>query len=406
MIYFIAAALVFSALLRSYVDYLNLRQAQAGRIPEEFAGLLDPEKFKKAQEYLVAQTKFALFSRAAWLVVGLVFLLGGGYSALDQWARGFELGAISTALIYFAALGALSEIFSLPFSWVNSFRLEARFGFNRTTVATFVADHIKGWILGCLLGGGILAGILWFFDRMGDKAWLFAWAFLALVQIVLSFVAPVLLMPLFNKFSPLAEGDLKKAIESYAASQGMRLKGIFTMDGSKRSAKANAFFTGFGSFRRIVLFDTLVEKHPIPELVAVLAHEVGHMKRGHIKKGMALSLVVSFVMFWALFLALKSEPLQLAFGFQALSLQAGFTAAILLYEPFGLFMGIITGAISRKHEFEADAFAAETADANALASALKRLSADNLSNLFPHPWKVKLEYSHPPVLERVRALMK
>jgi STE24 endopeptidase len=256
-----------------------------------------------------------------------------------------------------------------------------------------------------VIGGPVLAALLWFFLATGPLAWLWAWGFLALFQLVMGFLAPVVLMPLFNKFTPIEEGELKGAIQTYAASVSFQLQGIFTMDGSKRSSKANAFFTGLGKFRRIVLFDTLVKKHTVPELVAVLAHEVGHFKRGHIWKGMALSFVSSFVLFYFLGAVINSPAVPQAFGFSAPSVHGGLTAASWIYGPFSLLLGILTQYLSRKHEFEADAFAANTTgSAVELANALQRLSTDSLSNLNPHPWKVWLEYSHPPVVQRIERL--
>lgn len=401
----LAYALAAAAAVRTAADWLNLREARKAWLPPEFQGVLDEKRFRKSQEYLGAQTRFGMVARLCWLLATLIFLLGRGFPVLDHWARGFGYGPILTGLLYFLGLSALSEALSLPFTWYHGFRLEKSFGFHRSTYATFFADHIKAWLLGIVLGGFLLGAVFWFFSAAGGRAWLYAWGFLALMQILLSFLAPALLMPLFNRFDRLPEGELKAAIEKYAAQERVRLKGIFTMDGSKRSSKANAFFTGFGRFRRIVLFDTLVAKHPVSELVAVLAHEIGHMKLRHILKQILLSLASSFVMFWALSEILAAEGLQRAFGFASPSMHAGFTVAGLIYSPLSLMVGIFVHALTRRYEYQADAFAARTTGSpESLVAALKRLSADNLSNLAPHPWKIWLEYSHPPVRERLRAL--
>jgi STE24 endopeptidase len=312
---------------------------------------------------------------------------------------------LAAALLYFGALAVLSEIVNLPFSWYSTFVLEGRFGFNRSTPKTFLVDHLKGWVLGLLLGGPLLAAVLWFFLKTGDSAWIWVWAVITVFQLVMGFLAPALLMPLFNKFDPLPEGELKSAIEAYASSVRFKLQGIFTMDGSKRSTKANAFFTGLGRFRRIVLFDTLVSKHTVPELVAVLAHEVGHFKKGHIVKGLILSFVSSLVLLFLLSRLALSQEIVAAFGFGQYSIQAGLTAAAWFFGPISLVLGVGAQALSRKNEFEADAFAVETTGKGEdLAEALKRLSADQLANFHPHPWKVWLEYSHPPLSQRVRAI--
>jgi STE24 endopeptidase len=269
-----------------------------------------------------------------------------------------------------------------------------------------VGDLLKGWMLGLVLGGALLASLFWFLLSAGTHAWIWAWAFVCLFQVVVGFLAPIVIMPLFNKFEPLPAGELRSAIENYAGRVKFKLQGVFTMDGSKRSAKANAFFTGFGRFRRIVLFDTLVNKHPQNELIAVLAHEVGHFKRGHILKQIALSFLVFFGMFWLLSLVLGNrEEVAALMGFGAPSLEASLTVAVLLYAPLGLLVGLIFQVLSRKYEFEADAYARETTgEGAALVEALKRLSVDSLSNLNPHPWKVFLDYSHPPVTRRIAAL--
>lgn len=251
-----------------------------------------------------------------------------------------------------------------------------------------------------------MAALFWFLLSTGDQAWIWAWAFLCFFQVVVGFLAPIVIMPLFNKFEPLPAGDLRAAIEKYAAGVHFKLQGIFTMDGSKRSSKANAFFTGFGRFRRIVLFDTLVSRHPKEELVAVLAHEVGHFKRGHILKQIALSFLVFFGLFWLLSRVLQAQATMAnAMGFSEPSLHASLTVAFLLYAPLGLLVGLVFQILSRKYEFEADDFArTTTGEGKALVEALKRLSVESLSNLNPHPWKVFLDYSHPPVTQRIAAL--
>lgn len=401
----VALAFATVSFLKGAVNLANLRHARAGGIPEEFRGLVNEEKFRQTQAYLEAQTWYGLVHRVVSTGAALAFLLLGGFGWVDQLALRIHPSPVMTALFYFLILGALDQMLELPFSWYHTFVLEERFGFNRSTVKTFVGDLLKGWGLGIVLGGLLLGGLVWFFVNGGPNAWLWAWAGFTAFQLVLTFFAPVLLMPLFNKFEPLPDGELKGAIEAFAAKVNFRLQGIFTMDGSKRSSKANAFFTGFGRFRRIVLFDTLVKQHSTAELVAVLAHEVGHFKRKHIPKQIALSLASSFLFFWLFSVLLASDTLALDFGFALPSVHAAFTMAFWFYAPFSLLSGLAVHALSRKYEFEADAYARETtSDAESLVAALKRLSVENLSNLNPHPWKVTLDYSHPPVIQRVRAL--
>lgn len=391
--------------LRGAVNLANLRHARAGGIPPEFRGVVDEEKFRRAQDYLGAQTRYGLVHQAVSTAASVAFLLAGGFGLADDLAQRFTAHPMGVALLYFLFLAVLDQLLELPFSWHHTFVLEERFGFNRSTRKTFVADLLKGWLLGILLGGPLLAAIVWFFANGGPNAWLIAWGVFTAFQLLLTFLAPVLLMPLFNKFEPLPEGELKSAIEAFAKRVDFRLQGIFTMDGSKRSSKANAFFTGFGRFRRIVLFDTLVKQHSVPELVAVLAHEVGHFKCKHIPKQIALSLASSFLLFWLFSALLSSDTLALDFGFRLPSVHAAFTMAFWFYAPFSLLSSLAVHWLSRKYEFEADQYAKETTnDAESLVAALRRLSVDSLSNLNPHPWKVTLDYSHPPVVHRLRAL--
>lgn len=393
------------AALKSLVDVLNWRHARSRPVPKEFEPLMPPEKQTQALAYLKAQTGFRVLQRSFSAAVFLIFLWAGGFAALDSWAGSLAYGSVLTGLVFFAALAILAELLSIPFSYYSTFVLEERFGFNRSSLRTFVGDHLKGYLLGILIGGPLLAAVLWFFLEAGSSAWIWVWALLTAFQLVMGFLAPVILMPLFNKFSPLPDRELKGAIEAYAASVKFRLQGIFTMDGSRRSSKANAFFTGLGRFRRIVLFDTLVKKHTVPELVAVLAHEVGHFKKGHILKGLLISISSSFVLIFLLSRALLYPEISLALGFPAHSVHSGLTVASWFFGPLSLVLGVAAQAFSRKNEFEADAFAVETTGRGEdLIEALKRLSADQLANFNPHPWKVWLEYSHPPLLQRVEAI--
>lgn len=407
LLLFIAFIYVAVSFVRGAVNLANLRHAQAGGIPEEFRGMVDEAKFREAQAYLEAQTHYGLVHRVVSTSAAVGFLLLGGFAWVDKLAGAWASSSpVLTGLLYFFTLTVLDQVIELPFSWYHTFVLEERFGFNRASVKTFLGDLAKGWALGIVLGGLLGGALLWFFVYGGPNAWLWAWVVFTGFQLLLTFLAPVLLMPLFNKFEPLPAGELKDSIEAFAKKVGFQLQGIFTMDGSKRSAKANAFFTGFGRFRRIVLFDTLVKQHSVPELVAVLAHEVGHFQRKHIPKQIALSLVSSFLLFWLFSVLLASDTLALDFGFALPSAHAAVTMAFWFYSPFSFLSSLAVHGLSRKYEFEADAYASEkTGDPATLAAALKRLSVETLSNLNPHPWKVVLDYSHPPVIQRIRALM-
>lgn len=406
----VVALILLEYLLDAVTEKLNLGHIQEN-IPAEFEGYYDAEQYAKAQQYLRTTTRFGLLKSTVMLPVILAFILLGGFGWVDDLARGTGFGLIGTGLVFAGLLMLLQMAVGLPFSIYLTFVLEERFGFNRTTPKTFVLDLVKGMALTVILGGPLFAAITWFFAEAGVWAWLYAWAAVTVIQVVFMVIAPVVIMPLFNKFTPLPEGELRTAVEEYARQQRFALKGIFTMDGSKRSAKSNAYFTGIGRWRRVVFYDTLVEKHDVPELIGVLAHEVGHYKRKHIPQMLGLSMASSLLMFFILSLFLTQPGLYEAFqvvpeGFDAqMPVYAGIVLFGFLYTPISMLLGLIGNVLSRRWEYEADAFAVRTGkDADSFIRALKKLTVDNLGNLSPHPFKVFLEYSHPPVLDRIRAI--
>jgi len=294
---------------------------------------------------------------------------------------------------------------SLPFSIYHTFVIEEKFGFNKTSVKTFILDMVKGLGLGILLGGPLLAGLLAFFQYSGTYAWLYAWGATTAFTLVVQFIAPTWIMPLFNKFTPLEDGELRQTIMNYAKEVKFSLENLFVMDGSKRSSKSNAFFTGFGKHKRIALFDTLIEKHTVKELLLVLAHEIGHYKKKHIIKSMIISILHMGIMFYLISIFLNHKGLFDAFYMQEMSIYAGLIFFGMLYSPVEMILSVFMQIFSRKNEYEADKFAADTTmDSQSMIDALKKLSADNLSNLTPHPFYVFLNYSHPPVLQRINAL--
>jgi STE24 endopeptidase len=400
----ILAALLLDYLLNALADVLNLRALQP-QAPAGFDKVYDVERYRKSQEYTRARTQFGLIPATFNLLVLLVFWAQGGFLWFDSWVRGFECGPVVSGLIFIGILAVARTLLNLPFSWYSTFVIEERFGFNKTTPKTFIVDLLKGLFLTVLLGGALLAAILWFFETTGGAAWIWCWAITTLFTIVLQFVAPTWIMPLFNKFKPLEEGELREAVMAYSKKVAFPLEGLFVIDGSRRSTKANAFFTGFGKRKRVALYDTLIEKHSTEELVAIVAHEIGHYKRGHIIKGMVLGVLQTGVVFFLLSIFVKHEGLFEAFGLEQMSVYAGLVFFGLLYSPIDLVISFLMQAFSRKNEFEADAYAKETiGSGELLASALKGLSADSLSNLTPHPFYVFLHYSHPPLVQRVEAL--
>lgn len=404
----IFAIIILSALLLDFVlnlaaDLLNLRSLDK-ELPAEFEGVYDRETYARSQEYTRTRTRFGILTSAFNLAVLLVFWFAGGFNWLDEMVRGWELGLIWTGLAWIGLLILFKTVLSLPFSIWSTFVIEERFGFNKTTPKTFVLDMLKGLGLSLVLGGPLLAGILAFFTFAGEFGWLYAWGAVSVFTLFIQFVAPTWIMPLFNRFEPLEDDGLREKIREYADQVRFTLEGIYVMDGSKRSSKSNAFFTGFGKNKRIALFDTLIEKHDDEELVAVLAHEIGHYKKKHIIKNMAAGILQTGVMFFLLSVFLQSPGLYDAFYMDQSSVYAGLVFFGLLYAPADMLLSIVMQMISRKYEYEADAWASTTYRGEPMIRALKKLSKDNLSNLTPHPFYVFLNYSHPPVLRRIRAI--
>jgi len=399
----ILVALGVDFILNLIADLKNIQSLDT-ELPDEFEGVYDEETYRKSQEYTKVTTRFGILTSTFDLAVLLAFWFTGGFNWLDQIVRSWHLPVIATGLVYIGILTIAKMILSLPFSLYSTFVIEEQFGFNKTTPKTFVLDMVKGLGLGIILGGPLLAGILAFFTFFPVYAWLYAWAAVTAFTLVVQFVAPRWIMPLFNDFEPLEEGELRKKINEYANRVQFKMEGIYVMDGSKRSSKSNAFFTGFGKNKRIALFDTLIKNHSDDELVAVLAHEIGHYKKKHIIMNMVTSILQTGVMFLLLSIFLHSSGLYSAFYMQQASVYAGLIFFSLLYTPLDMILSIFMQIISRRHEYEADAFASTTYKKEPMIEALKKLSKDNLSNLTPHPFYVFLNYSHPTVLQRIKAI--
>lgn len=400
----ILIALVAEWGLGLVADLLNLRALRSD-LPGEFRDAYDADSYRRSQLYTRIRTRFEIIPTTVNLLALLAFWFLGGFAALDGWLRGLALGPTVTGLAFIGVLALAHGLLNLPFRLYSTFVIEERFGFNRTTWPTFCTDLVKGLLLAVVLGGPLLAAILVLFERAGDLAWLYCWVATSVFSAGVQFVAPTWIMPLFNKFTPLDAGELRDAILGYARSVQFPLQGIFVLDGSKRSSKANAFFTGFGSRKRIALFDTLIANHATSELVSVVAHEIGHYKKHHILKRLALAVAHTGVLFALLQIVLTRKELFGAFGIEEPSVHAGLVFFGLLYTPVELVLSVWLHASSRRDEYQADRFAAETIGRpEPLVTALKRLSLDSLSNLTPHPFYVALHYSHPPVMQRIEAL--
>ena len=401
--YFILITVVALYLIDLIANLLNLK-ALKPELPGEFADVYDAEKYKTSQNYTRDGTKFEFISDTFSLVVFLAFWLLGGFGWLDEIVRGWGFQSeIVRGIIFIVLLYVAQMILGMPFSLYDTFVIEERYGFNKTTMRTYISDLIKSLILSAVIGLPILALLLWIFEF--ENAWIYAWLFVTCFSLLMTYLAPTYIMPLFNKFQPLEEGELKSEIDKLSTACEFPLTEVSVMDGSKRSAKSNAFFTGFGKNKKIALFDTLIEKHTVTELVAVLAHEIGHFKKKHIIQQIVIGIIQIGVFSFLLGFVLKNEQLMAAFGVETPSVYCSFVFFALLFKPISFLVGIGMSILSRKNEYEADAYAAEvTKEPNALITALKKLSTDNLSNLTPHPLYVFLFHSHPTVMQRIAAL--
>lgn len=378
-------------------------------LPSEFADVWDQEKYAKSQAYERDGAKFGIISSIVSLAILLAFWFAGGFGWLDEWVRSFGFGEIATGLCYIGFLFLATTLLSLPFDIHHTFVHEEKYGFNKTTPATFVGDQVKGLLLAAILGVPLVALILWLFGEF-PHAWIYAWIAVTVLSLLLTFLAPSLILPLFNKFTPMEDGELKTAIEAMAQKCDFPLVGLFVIDGSKRSTKSNAYFTGFGKFKKIALYDTLIDSQTTEELVGVLAHEIGHFKKKHIIQRIVLSVIQTALIFFLLGLVTSPDSafartLFAAFNVSEVSIYVGLVIFFILFKPFSRLISIGLSMLSRKHEFEADHYAKTVQGTPAhLSMALKKLSRNNLSNLTPHPLEVFLHHSHPPVLQRLEAL--
>ncbi len=400
----VLAAVLADFAVRNAALVLNLRGFPAG-IPPEIGGFVDPETHRRTGEYLAVKMKYLLASSAFDTALLLCFWFAGGFGILDTLVRSLGAGSVVSGVLYIGALFAGQQIVSLPWGAYFTFVVENRFGFNKSTRATFAGDFLKGAAIYAVIGVPALAGVLAIFEYAGGWAWALCWAATSAFSLAFGFVYPVLILPLFNRLTPMPEGPLRKGILDYAARTGYAVRDVFVMDGSRRSGHTNAFVVGFGRFRKIALFDTMIAKHEIPELVGIVAHEVGHWKLGHAKRHMAVGFVRTGIMFLLLGLVLGSRELFSAFGIEALSAGAGLVLFGIVFSPVTTATGVLFNAMRRRREYEADRFAGlTTGDPEALAAGLVKMNVHNLSNFFPHRLAVLLYGTHPPTLDRVRAL--
>lgn len=385
------------------LEYLNLK-AMRPDVPDEVASFYDREKYRKSQEYHREVTRFSFITSTLSFVGSILMLVLGGFGWVDGLLRTVTENPILLALLFFGVLGLASDLLTLPFQWYSTFVIEEKYGFNKTTVGTFITDKLKGYVLGALIGGGLLAALIYLVETIGPDFWIWFAAIACLFMLFMNMFYTSLILPLFNKLTPLPDGELKTAIEEFSNKINFPITNIFVIDGSKRSSKANAFFSGIGKKKKIVLYDTLIRNHTTEELVAVLAHEVGHYKKKHIIWSFVLGVVQIVFMLFMLAQMVFNEELSLALGGAQQAIHLNLLAFTILFSPISAITGLFMNIYSRKNEFEADAFARDTYNGKALAEALKKLSVDNLSNLYPHPAYVFVHYSHPPLLKRLERI--
>jgi len=413
--YLILFILLIDFTLERFLEYLNTTQWSAN-LPEELTGIYDEAEYSRSQQYLKAKQKFSWLTSACSFLVMMLVLASGGFVWGDNFLRAYFVNPVLLALLFFGAIGLASSVLSIPFDLYNTFVIEENFGFNKTTLKVFIMDRLKGWLIGSLIGGGLLALIVWVYNSTGNEFWLIVWGLVTVFMIFMTMFYSNLIVPLFNRQTLLQPGELRDAIEAFSNKAGFHLKNIYVIDGSKRSSKANAYFTGLGMKKRIVLYDTLINDHTTNELVAILAHEIGHHKKKHTRQGILVSVLQTGLMLFILSLFIRRDsPLaaslcQSLAGFSDLKATPGFQLGVLafgmLYSPLSLILGLADNVLSRKNEYTADRFAGEKFDPRELQTALKKLSVNQLSNLRPHPLYVFFHYSHPPLLSRLKALEK
>ena len=385
------------------LEFINLKALRLD-IPDEIATFYDRDRYVRSLDYHKDLTRFSFISSAFSFLLSIGMLLGGGFGWLDDVLRQYIQHDILLALAFFGILVLASDLLTLPFQLYSTFVIEEKYGFNKTTPSTFFKDKVKGYLLAALIGAPLLALLIFLIQSIGPSFWIWFATIAALFIVFMNMFYTSLILPLFNRLTPLPDGELKSAIQAFARRVDFPLDNIFVIDGSKRSSKANAFFSGIGRKKKIVLYDTLIEKHSTDELVAVLAHEVGHFKKKHIVRGLILGIVQVFFTMFVLSLMVYNTNLSIALGGSQHSIHLNLIAFSILFAPISAITGVFMSMYSRRNEYEADAYARETFSGPALSAALKKLSVDSLSNLYPHPLYVFFHYSHPPLLKRLEAI--
>lgn len=388
-----------------YLAYRN-RKRMSPEIPSQLEGIYDKEEYIKQQAYQKVNSRFSLYTSLFSFVILLFVLCLGLFGWLDELLRQYITNEIFLSLAFFGIVYLLNEIITLPFAYYSTFVIEERFGFNKSTTKIFWLDQLKGLLLTALLGGAVLSLIIWLYNTLGANAWLYAWGAVTVFSLFMTLFYSNIIVPLFNKQTPLEGGELRDAIEAFAQKAGFAINNIYVMDASKRSTKANAYFTGFGAKKRIVLFDTLINDLDKDEIVAVLAHEIGHYKKKHTLQGMFISICYTGIMLFLLSLLLYNKDIAVALGGQSASFHLGLIAFSIFFTPVSFVINVLSSIHSRKNEYQADSYAADFGLADSLISGLKKLSVKSLSNLNPDSLYVFFNYSHPTLLQRIKAIKK
>ena len=404
LFYTIITILVVQFLIETILDYLNAKH-YGDPIPKDLEDVFDHEEYQKSQAYQKTNYRFGFLSSLFSIGLTLAFLIFGGFEWADQLARSFSNNEIVITLIFFAIIMVGSDIVTTPFSYYQTFVIEERFGFNKSTKKLFITDKLKGWLMMAILGGGVITIAMWFHQWSGPNFWMYLWGLVTTIIVFMNLFYSKLIVPLFNKQTPLEQGSLKSKIEAYATKVGFDLQHIYVIDGSKRSTKANAYFSGFGKEKRITLYDTLIKDLEEEEIVAVLAHEVGHYKRKHIISNLAASILILALTLFILSLFINNPEVSMAIRVTQPSFHAALIGFGILYSPISELTSLVMNFLSRKFEFQADNYAKNTFGATPLITSLKKLSKNSLSNLTPHPAYVFMHYSHPPLIQRIKNLM-
>ena len=401
ILFFVIIFILFADFgLERTLTYLNIKHSK-NKLPDILSDIYDAQKYERQQDYFRTNARFGMFSSSFSFLITLAMYATGGFGWLSTALSNYISSPELLSLAFFGVIFLANDLLTTPFSWYDTFVIEERFGFNKVTPKVFILDKLKGYLLTIIIGGGLLYAIISIYNFTNDYFWILAWSVVTVFSLFMSMFYSELIVPLFNKQTPLAEGELRDKIQAFASKAGFKLKNVYVIDGSKRSTKANAYFTGFGPKKRIVLYDTLMDKLTSDEILAVLAHEIGHNKHKHTLKNMLVSMPTSLLLFYLLGVFLGSDALSEALGGTSAQFHLNVLAFGILYSPISLVLDLGTNVLSRKFEYQADAYTAKNGLGNELISGLKKLSSTSLSNLMPHPVYVFFHYSHPTLYQRI-----